>query len=367
MKRFLLAAATLAVAACGGTGDKTKGANSATTGTTDSTTAAAGAATASSADLTGAGSSFAYPIYSKWASMYAAKTGVKVNYQSIGSSGGIRQLSDEIVDFGATDGPMTDEQLAKAKGGAILHFPTVLGGVAITYNLPGVTQPLKLTGDVLADIFLGGITKWNDSRIAALNPGVKLPSTDVIVVHRADGSGTTYIFSDYLATVSPSWLAKVGRGQSLNWPVGLGGKGSEGVTGQIKQLPGAVGYVELSYAKQNNLPVALIRNAAGAWVAPTLESVTAAAAGAAARLPANSDYRISIVNAPGKTAYPISSFTWILVYQHPKNAARGKAVVNFLRWAYDNGESVAASLDYSPLPEAMVKRLDTRLDSLAGN
>lgn len=323
-------------------------------------------ARAQATELTGAGSSFAYPIYSKWAAMYAQKTGVKVNYQSIGSSGGIRQLSDEIVDFGATDGPMTDEQLAKAKGGPILHFPTVLGGVSITYNLPGVTQPLKLTGDVLADIFLGTITKWNDPRVASLNPGVKLPSTDVIVVHRADGSGTTYIFSDYLATISPSWTTKVGRGQSLNWPVGLGGKGSEGVTGQIKQLPGAVGYVELSYAKQNKLPSALIRNAAGMWVAPTLESVTAAAAGAAAKLPANSDYRISIVNAPGKAAYPISSFTWILVYEHPRDAAKGKALVNFLRWAYNNGESVAASLDYSPLPTAMIKRLDARLNTLGG-
>ncbi|MEO7217998.1 MAG: phosphate ABC transporter substrate-binding protein PstS [Gemmatimonadaceae bacterium] len=322
------------------------------------------AASAQATTLTGAGSSFAYPIYSKWAAMYAAKTGVRVNYQSIGSSGGIRQLSDEIVDFGATDGPMTDEQLATAKGGPILHFPTVLGGVAVTYNLPAVTQPVKLTGQVVADMFIGGITKWNDSRIAAVNPGVKLPSTDVIVVHRADGSGTTFIFSDYLATVSKSWADKVGRGQSLNWPVGLGGKGSEGVTGQVKQLPGAVGYVELSYAKQNRLPVAEIRNAAGAWVAPSLESVTAAAAGAAARIPANSDYRISIVNAPGKDAYPISSFTWILVYQHPKDKARGKALTDFLRWAYTNGESVAGSLDYAPLPATMVKRLVARLASL---
>lgn len=317
-------------------------------------------------DLTGAGSSFAYPIYSKWASMYAAKTGVHVNYQSIGSSGGIRQLSDEIVDFGATDGPMTDEQLAKAKGGPILHFPTVLGGVALTYNLPTVTQPLKLTGEVIADMFMGTITKWNDPRIAQLNPGVRIPSTDVIVVHRTDGSGTTYIFSDYLSSVSPAWLSKVGRGQSLDWPVGLGGKGSEGVMGQVKQLPGAVGYVELSYAKQNRLPVALVRNKSGAWVAPTLESVTAAAAGAAAKLPANTDYRISIVNAPGRAAYPISSFTWILVYQHPKDPARSKALVNFLLWAYNSGESVAGSLDYSPLPAAMIKRLEARLNTLGG-
>jgi phosphate transport system substrate-binding protein len=330
-------------------------------------THAAAQANAQAINLTGAGSSFAYPIYSKWAAMYAAKTGVKINYQSIGSSGGIRQLSEGIVDFGATDGPMTNEQLAKAKGGPILHFPTVLGGVAVTYNLPGVAQPLKLTGPVLADIFMGGITKWNDSRVAALNPGVKLPSTDVIVVHRADGSGTTFIFSDYLATVSTSWAGKVGRGQSLSWPVGLGGKGSEGVTGQVKQLPGAVGYVELSYAKQNKLPVALIRNAAGAWVAPTLESVTAAAAGAVAKIPANTDYRISIVNAPGKAAYPISSFTWILVYEHAKDPAKGKALANFLRWAYKDGESVAGSLDYAPLPATMVRRLDARLTALGAS
>ena len=324
------------------------------------------AAAAQAVELTGAGSSFAYPIYSKWAAMYAEKTGVKINYQSIGSSGGIRQLSDEIVDFGATDGPMTDEQISKAKGGPIMHFPTVLGGVSITYNLPGVTRAVRLTGDVLADIFLGTITKWNDRRITALNPGVSLPSTDIIVVHRADGSGTTYIFSDYLSSVSPNWLAKVGRGQSLNWPVGLGGKGSEGVTGQVKQLPGAIGYVELSYAKQNRLPSAAIRNAAGTWVEPSLESVTAAAAGASSKLPANTDYRISIVNAPGKEAYPISSFTWILLYEHPKDATKGKALVNFLRWAYQSGESVAPSLDYAPLPAAMVKRLENRLNTLGG-
>ncbi|MDQ2890284.1 MAG: phosphate ABC transporter substrate-binding protein PstS [Gemmatimonadota bacterium] len=357
MKRLALVAIAL-VAACGG-GDKPANGKADTTSVGRGTTSTDG----SNAYLTGAGSSFAYPIYSKWASVYAAKTGVKVNYQSIGSSGGIRQLSDEIVDFGATDGPMTDDQLAKAKGGPILHFPTVLGGVAVTYNLPGVTQPLKLTGAVLADIFLGGVTKWNDSRISALNPGVKLPDTDVIVVHRADGSGTTFIFSDYLSTVSASWLSKVGRGQSLAWPVGLGGKGSEGVTGQVKQSPGAVGYVELSYAKQNNLPAALIQNASGMWIAPTLASVTAAAAGAAGSLPASTDYRISIVNAPGKDAYPISSFTWILIYQHPTDAAKGKALTEFLRWAYTDGEALASSLDYAPLPSAMIKQLQARLDA----
>ena len=319
------------------------------------------ASSSGSVDLTGAGSSFAYPIYSKWADTYATRTGVKVNYQSIGSSGGIRQLSDEIVDFGATDGPMTDDQLAKAKGGAILHIPTVLGGVSVTYNLPSVTQPIKLTGDVLAQIFLGKVTKWNDARVAVLNPGVSLPASDIVVVHRSDGSGTTYIFSDYLATVNKAWATAVGRGQSINWPVGLGGKGSEGVAGQVKQTPGAVGYVELSYAKQNNLPSALIKNAAGAWIAPTLGSVTSAAAGLVGTLPASSDYRISIVNAPGKDTYPISSFTWILLYQHQRDPVKGKKLVDFLNWALTEGEGQAASLDYAPLPEAMATRLKARL------
>jgi phosphate transport system substrate-binding protein len=319
---------------------------------------------AQSTDLTGAGSSFAYPIYSKWASMYAAKAGVKINYQSIGSGGGIKQLSDEIIDFGATDGPMTDEQLSKAKGGAILHFPTVLGGVSITYNLPTVKVPLKMTGDVIADLFMGKITKWNDPRLAALNPGVALPDQDVLVVHRADGSGTTYIFSDYLSSVNEAWEKTVGRGQLLKWPVGLAGKGSEGVMGQVRQVPGTIGYVELSYATHNNLPSAIIKNRDGQWVTPTLASVTAAAAGVANKLPANTDYRISIVNAPGHDAYPISSFTWILVYQHMKDATKKQQLVDFLRWAYQDGESVAGSLDYAPLPTAMVKQLNQRLSTI---
>jgi phosphate transport system substrate-binding protein len=315
-------------------------------------------------DLTGAGSSFAKPIYSKWAEMYAEKTGIKINYQSIGSSGGIKQLSEEIVDFGASDGPMTDEQIAAAKGGPILHFPTVLGGVSVTYNLADLKQPVRFTGPVLADVYLGKITKWNDSRIAALNPGVKLPNQDIVVVHRSDGSGTTYIFTDYLSSVSSAWAAGPGKAQTINWPVGLGGKGSEGVSGQVKQTPGGIGYVELSYAKENNLPSALIRNAAGEWVAPTLASVTAAAAGAAAKLPATTDYRISIVNPQGKGAYPISSFTWILIYQNQKDAAKGKQLIDFLRWAYQNGESVADSLDYAPLPKSMITNLEQRLSTV---
>jgi phosphate ABC transporter, phosphate-binding protein len=326
--------------------------------------AVAAAVPAAAQDLTGAGSTFAQPIYSKWADMYAQKAGVKINYQAIGSGGGIKQLSDEIVDFGATDGPMTDEQLAAAKGGPIMHFPTVLGGVSITYNLPEVTAPLKFTGPVLAEIYLGKVTKWNDPAIASVNPGVKLPSRDIIVAHRTDGSGTTYIFADYLSNVSKDWAGGPGKGTSINWPVGLGGKGSDGVSGIVKSTPGGIGYVELSYANHNHLPSGLIRNAAGEWVAPTLSSVTAAAAGAVAKLPATTDYRISIVNPAGKGVYPISSFTWILVYTHPKDAAKGQKLVDFLKWAYHDGEAVAGSLDYAPLPTSMVAQLERRLSDV---
>jgi phosphate transport system substrate-binding protein len=324
------------------------------------------AATSSGGTLTGAGSSFAYTIYSAWAKTYAQKTGVKINYQSVGSGAGIKQLQEEIVDFGASDGPMTDQQIAEAKGGPVLHFPTVLGGVSITYNLPEVKQPLKLTGPVIANIYLGKITKWNAPQIASLNPGVSLPAQDIVVTHRTEGSGTTYIFTDYLSAVSPAWASGPGKAQVINWPVGLGGKGSEGVTGLVKQSPGAIGYVELSYAKQNNLPSALIKNAAGEWVTPTLESVTAAAAGAVATLPPNTDYRISIVNAAGKSAYPIASFTWILLYRHMSDATKAKELTDFLRWAYSTGEATADSLDYAPLPQSMIAPLTARLDSVSG-
>jgi len=259
---------------------------------------------------------------------------------------------------------MSDQQIAEAKGGPVLHFPTVLGGVSITYNLPEVAQPLKLTGPVIADIYLGEITKWNASQIASLNPGVKLPNHDIVVTHRSEGSGTTYIFTDYLSAVSPAWANGPGKAQTINWPVGLGGKGSEGVTGLVKQTPGAIGYVELSYAKQNKLPSALVKNAAGEWVTPTLESVTAAAAGAVAKLPANTDYRISIVNATGKDSYPISSFTWILVYEHPKDVEKSKKLVGFLKWAYQDGEASAGSLDYAPLPKSMSQQLIRRLGNI---
>ncbi len=326
-----------------------------------STLLAAGPATAQ--DLNGAGATFPYPIYSKWFAEYARQTGVRINYQSIGSGGGIRQLTERTVDFGASDAPMSDEEMAKLPA-PVLHFPTVLGAVVLTYNLPGVTAPLKLTGPVVADIFLGKITRWNDTRIASLNRGMKLPSSDILVIHRSDGSGTTYIFSDYLAAVSPEWARGPGKGKELKWPTGLGAKGNEGVAGQVKQLPGAIGYVELAYAKQNHLPVAELKNAAGRFVAPTLASITAAAAGVAAKLPENTDYRISIVNAPGADAYPIASFTYLLVYRHQPDPVKGKKLVDFLRWYLREGEQSAAALDYAPLPPEIVARLERRLNTI---
>ena len=321
-----------------------------------------GFAVAQSVDLTGAGATFPYPIYSKWFNDYAQATGIKINYQSIGSGGGIRQLSEQTVDFGASDSPMSDQELANAKGGAVLHFPTVMGAVVITYNIPGVAKPLNLTGALIADIFSGKVTKWNDAQIVAQNRGVALPNSDILVVHRSDGSGTTYIFSDYLTAVSPDWSSTLGKGKEIKWPVGLGGKGNEGVAGQVKQTPGAIGYVELAYAKQNKLPYANIRNAAGRYVTPTIASVTAAAAGM--KLPSNTDYRVSIVNAPGKDSYPISSMTWLLVYQNQLDRVKGQKLVDFLRWAYTSGEKSAEALDYAPLPAALRARLEKRLASI---
>ena len=321
-------------------------------------------ASAQAVDLTGAGATFPYPIYSKWFSDYAKATGVKINYQSIGSGGGIRQLSERTVDFGASDGPMSNEEMAKAKGGPILHIPTVLGADVITYNLPSVIRPLNLTGDIIANIYLGRIVKWNDARIAAANPGVKLPASDILVVHRSDGSGTTYIFTDYLTAVSKAWAAGPGRGKEVKWPVGLGAKGNEGVAGQVKQLPGSIGYIELAYAKQNHLPYAHVLNAAGEYVAPTIQSITAAAAASIKKLGKNTDYRVSIVNAAGKGVYPISSFTWILLYQNQPNAVKGQKLVAFLKWALHTGEKVAPTLDYAPLPASVVADLDNRLKTI---
>lgn len=349
-------AASVLLAACGG--EKSK--SSDTTGSA----APATQSTSGSVDLTGAGATFPYPIYSRWFSDYATKTGVKINYQSIGSGGGIRQMSEQTVDFGASDAPMSDDEMSKAKGGAILHFPTVIGAVAVTYNLPDVKSSIKMTGDVLADIFAGKIKKWNDPKLAALNTGMQLPDQDIIVVHRSDGSGTTYIFTDYLSSVSTAWKASPGKGKEVSWPVGLGGKGNEGVAGQLKQTPGSIGYVELAYAKQNNLPVASLKNAAGEYVEPSVEGATAAAAGAVAALPATTDYRVSIVNAPGKGAYPISSFTWLLVYQNQPDATKGKKLLDFMKWAFTEGENTAPSLDYAPLPKELANKLVDRLSTV---
>ena len=348
-----LAALMLLAVACA-----KEGANN--SATASSTTSSSGG----SVDLTGAGATFPYPIYSKWFSDYATATGVKINYQSIGSGGGIRQLSEGTVDFGASDSPMSDDEMSKAKGGPILHIPTVLGADVITYNLPGVTAGLKLTSAVIADIFMGRVKKWNDTRIATLNAGVSLPNQDILVVHRSDGSGTTYIFTDYLSTAVPAWKTKVGKGKEVKWPVGLGAKGNEGVAGQVKQTPGSIGYVELAYATQNNLPIAAIRNKSGQFVAASVPAVTAAAAGAAKALPANTDYRISIVDAPGAGSYPISSFTWILVYQHQTDAVKGKKLVDFLNWALTEGEKSAVTLDYAPLPAEMATTVKARLGTI---
>ena len=317
-----------------------------------------------SVDLNGAGATFPQPIYNKWFHDYATKTGVKINYQAIGSGGGIRQLSDQTVDFGASDSPMSDKDIAAAKGGPVMHVPTVLGAVVMGYNLPELTQPLKLTGDAIADIFQGKITKWNDPRIATLNPGAKLPAADILVVHRSDGSGTTFIFSDYLATVNAAWAKAPGRGKELQWPAGIGAKGNDGVAGQVKQTPNAIGYMELAYAKQNRIQYAHVRNAAGQFIEPTADATMAAAEGALAKLPANTDYRISIVNAGGAKSYPISSFTWILVYRNPTDATKAKKLNDFLKWALTEGEASASALDFAPLPASLSQKLVARLDSI---
>jgi phosphate transport system substrate-binding protein len=304
--------------------------------------------------LNGAGATFPYPIYSKWFNEYIkVDPSVRFNYQSIGSGGGIKQITEQTVDFGASDGPLSDEQL-KAAPGHLFHFPTVMGAVVLTYNVPGLKTGLKLTPQVIADIYLGKITKWNDPALASLNPGVKLPAKDMVVAHRADGSGTTYIFTRFLSEVSPEWKEKVGNSTSVNWPVGLGGKGNEGVSGIIKQTQDSIGYVELIYALSNKLPFADVKNQAGEFVKPSLQSVTAAAAGYADRMPA--DFRIVITNAPGKGAYPISGMTWLLVYEKQKDPAKGKKLVEFLKWMMHDGQKFAPALDYAPLPKPVVEK-----------
>ncbi len=312
--------------------------------------------------LTGAGATFPNPIYTKWFDAYNKKTGIQINYQSIGSGGGIRQFTEGTVDFGATDGPMNESQIA-AVNGNVLHVPTVLGAVVVTYNLPslGATK-LKFDGQLLTEIFMGRVTKWNDRKVAALNPGIKLPDIDLIVVHRSDGSGTTYVFTDFLNKFSREWRDKVGYATSVSWPVGLGGKGNEGVTQQVKQVEGALGYVELIYAMSNKLPYGVIKNAAGDFVEPSLESVTTAASGT--KLAADTDFRVSITNAGG-AAYPIASFTWLLVHKDTKDPAKAKLVKDFLTWMITpEAQAMAAELHYAPLPKEVVTLLKARLPTL---
>jgi phosphate transport system substrate-binding protein len=317
------------------------------------TVSAASVALLAQAQINGAGATFPAPIYSKWFSEYAKlKPGVLINYQPLGSGAGIRQLTNQTVFFGATDGPMTVDQMQTAPG-KILHLPTVLGAVVPIYEVPGVNSELKFTGPLIADIFMGKVAKWNDPAIAKLNPGVKLPDMDITVVHRSDGSGTSYIFADYLAKVSPEWAKTVGVSTAVKWPVGLGGKGSEGVSGLVKQTPGSIGYVELVYALQNKIDFGVVQNAAGEFVKASIPSVTAAAAAAVKAMP--KDFRVSITNAPGKGVYPMASFTWLLLYENPKDKAQSKAMVEFVKWALTDGQKMATALGYAPLPDEIVK------------
>lgn len=305
-------------------------------------------------NINAAGATFPYPIYSKWFDEYhKLHSSAQINYQSIGSGGGIRQLLDKTVDFGASDGPMTDEQIQQA-GFKILHFPTVLGAAVPSYNIPGVTAELKFTPEALAGIYIGKVTKWNDPAITGSNPGVKLPAEDIVVIHRSDGSGTTYIWTDYLSKVSSDWQNKVGKNTSVNWPVGLGGKGNEGVAGLIKQTPYSVGYVELIYAVQNNIPYGSVKNAAGDFVKASLAGVSAAAAGAAKSMP--DDFRVSITNPPGKEAYPISSFTWLLIPAQIQDSAKKAAIKDFLGWMLTSGQQFCEPLAYAKLPKEVVAK-----------
>lgn len=320
--------------------------------------AGAGLANAGSLSLNGAGATFPYPIYSKWFYEYNKSTGVAINYQSIGSGGGIQQLTNGTVDFGASDAPMTDDQISKVKTG-VLHFPTVAGAVAVAYNLQGVDK-LKLDGETLAKIFLGDITKWNDHAIAALNDGVSLPDLNITVAHRSDGSGTSNIFTNFLTKVSTKWATNAGFGTSVKWPVGVGGKGNEGVAGLISQIPGTIGYVELAYAIKNKISYASIKNRAGKFVEPSLESTTAAADGAIRRMP--KDFRVMITNATGENSYPICGFTWLLINTSYVDADKKKALVDFLNWYLDKGEDMAADLYYAKLPESLLEKVKAQIE-----
>jgi phosphate transport system substrate-binding protein len=317
-------------------------------------------ASAQAQKLTGAGATFPYPIYSKWFSEYAAAhPGVSINYQSIGSGGGIKQTTAGLVDFGASDGPMTDDQLASSKV-KLIHIPTVLGAVVPVFNVPGV-QDVKFSGEVLSDIYLGKITQWNDGRIVKDNPGVSLPNQKIIVVHRSDGSGTTYIFTDYLSKVNSDWANGPGKGASPSWPCGVGGKGNEGVAGLVRQLPGAIGYVELIYALQNHISFGEVKNAAGVWTRASINGVTAAAA-SIKQMPA--DYRVSITNAPGKDAYPISSFTWLLIPVKSADPAKGKVIKDLLSWIVNSGENEVSALSYAPLPKTVADKVLKTINTL---
>ena len=317
---------------------------------------------ASAQNINGAGATFPYPIYSKWFSEYSqAHSGVKINYQSIGSGGGIRQVTEGTVDFGASDGPMSDDQLKSAKV-KVIHIPTVLGAVVPVYNLPGVNKELNFSGDVIADIYLGKITTWNDPRIAKDNPGVNLPANAILPVYRSDGSGTSYIFTDYLSKVSNDWATRVGKNTSVKWPTGIGAKGNEGVAGMVRQSPNSFGYVELIFAAQNKMSYGSVKNAAGKYIRASTDGVTAAAAASSKAMPA--DFRVSITNAPGANSYPISSFTWLLIPTHSADPAKGKVLVDFLGWMLDHGQSEAAILTYAPLPKPvqdMVRKTITQI------
>jgi phosphate transport system substrate-binding protein len=317
--------------------------------------------------LTGAGATFPYVIYSKWFDVYSKKSGVQFNYQSIGSGGGIKQVTEGTVDFGASDAYLNEEQLSQIKakqGSDVLHIPTVLGAVVVVYNVPEIGAGLRLNGEVLSGIFLGEIDKWNDPRIAGINPQKSLPDEAIIVARRSDGSGTTSIFTDYLSKVSKVWAGKVGKGTAVNWPVGMGGKGNEGVAGIVKQAPGSIGYVELAYAVKNNLQYASLQNKAGNYVEPTFKAVSAAAAGAVKNMP--SDLRVMITDADGKDAYPISAFTWLLVYRNMRDQEKAKALVGFLRWALTEGQGYAEGLYYAPLPREVVKMCQTNINQVSG-
>lgn len=362
MKRFRTGTLALALAsgltACGG--GEGGGGGSATPGGMAKGGGTGGEGTVS---LTGAGATFPYPIYSKWFDSYGRENPVRVTYGSIGSGGGIRQVTEGTVDFGASDAPMNEEELAKAPG--MLHVPTVLGAVTVAYNLPGVQQPIRLSGNVLSDVFLGRITRWNDPRIAGLNPGAALPARDILVVYRTDGSGTTYVFTDYLSGVSPAWKQQVGVGKSVKWPVGLGAKGNEGVAGQVRQTEGAVGYVELAYARQTGLQTASVQNRSGQFVQPSVEATSAAAEGLAAQLGPNSDFRVSIVNPAGAAAYPIASWTYLLVPPQIQDCAKARALLDVVRWGMGaQGDAQASELHYAPLPADIERQVLARLQTV---